>query len=171
MTRRIEIDFEEITMAMEDSREFNEFFLDTRTGDLEVIPSELLGWESYDEEAISELPEWEQDLIPVVREIEEGSDRYQPVPHVPSHDVYDLMVVFAETVQDQQLRRLLRVALDGRGAFRRFKDVLSDYPQEQERWFAMKEAAMNEHVREWLSGLGIEAVERRTDSRTQRTPR
>ncbi len=164
VTRKVAINFEEVASAMEDRRGYNEYFLDLQSGELEVIPTELLGWESYDGEKVADLPDWEQDLIPIVREIEEGTDRYEAVPTVPSYEVYNLMVEFAETVSDQGLRRLLLVALDGIGAFRRFKDVLGDYPEERERWFAMKDAVMNERVREWLGELGIEAVERRADS-------
>jgi hypothetical protein len=48
------------------------------------------------------------------------------------------------------------VAITGRGAFRRFKDVLLDYPRERERWFAFRDALMAERVREWLAEHDIE---------------
>ena len=39
---------------------------------------------------------------------------------------YDLMVEFAETIEDELLREKLSIALDGRGVFRRFKNVIAD---------------------------------------------
>lgn len=54
------------------------------------------------------------------------------------------MVEFTETVSDLRLREKLAVALDGRGAFGRFKRVLGDYPEERERWFDTKLAALSE---------------------------
>jgi hypothetical protein len=42
----------------------------------------------------------------------------------------------------------LSVALDGKGAFGRFKRVLEDYPEERERWFKFKLAEMSEWIRE-----------------------
>ena len=55
-----EIEIEEIGMAMKDQvRMINEYFLDTHTGKVEVIPVEIL----YSEEDIDSLPEWEKDLL------------------------------------------------------------------------------------------------------------
>jgi hypothetical protein len=41
-------------------------------------------------------------------------------------------------VSDQPLRERLLIAIDGKGAFRRFKDVLLAFPAERERWFAYR---------------------------------
>ncbi|MGH9316937.1 MAG: UPF0158 family protein, partial [Thermoanaerobaculia bacterium] len=64
---------------------------------------------------------------------------------------YGWMAEFAGTVRDARLRDLLEVALDGRGAFRRFKDVLFDRPAERERWFAFRDGRVREAAREWLA--------------------
>ncbi|MEW6173029.1 MAG: UPF0158 family protein [Bacillota bacterium] len=146
---------------MDEQDLLNGYYVDTLTGDLVVIPSELSELESFDKEAIVELPEWERELIPVVQEIQEGSDRYELVPRVSSSEVYELMVEFTETVSDLRLREKLAVALDGRGAFSRFKRVLGDYPEERERWFDWKLAKMSDWIREWLNELGIEPVQKK----------
>ncbi|RJX17310.1 MAG: hypothetical protein C4570_08330 [Ammonifex sp.] len=159
--RKLEIDFEEIAAIMDEQDLLNGYYVDTLTGDLVVIPSELSELESFDKETIVELPEWERELIPVVQEIQEGSDRYELVPRVYSSEVYDLMVQFAETVSDRQLREKLEIALNGRGAFGRFKRVLGDYPEERERWFDWKLAKMSDWIREWLNELGIEPVQKK----------
>ncbi|MGI9952926.1 UPF0158 family protein [Moorellaceae bacterium AZ2] len=130
--RRLEIDFEEIAMALESNRDLNDYYLDLETGELVVIPAELLE-RDWDEESPSSLPDWERELIPLARELQEGSERYEPIPQIPSYEIYNLMVKFAETVTDRRLRRLLSVALDGKGAFGRFKSVLAEYPAERER--------------------------------------
>ena len=55
-----EIEIEEIGMAMKDQvRMINEYFLDTHTGKVEVIPVEILN----SEEDVDSLPEWEKDLL------------------------------------------------------------------------------------------------------------
>lgn len=156
--RELVIDLEELAMVMEDHDRMSEWYLDTREGKIECIPSELSSPEFHDEDEGADLPDWEKELVPIVEAIEAGNDRYVPVPEIPSREEYDLMERFAETVSDPALRRLLDVALDGKGAFRRFKDVLYDYPEEQDRWFKYRNAAMEEHVREWLDEIGIEPV-------------
>lgn len=68
---------------------------------------------------------------------------------------YGWMEEFAETVADARLRDRLEVALDGRGAFKRFKNVLLDFPEERERWFAFRDERLHAAAREWLRELGI----------------
>ena len=66
------------------------------------------------------------------------------------------MAEFTGTVRDAQLRDRLEVALDGRGAFRRFKNVLLEFPAERERWFAFRDQRLHAAAREWLAELRIE---------------
>ncbi len=69
---------------------------------------------------------------------------------------YGWMEEFAGTVGDDRLRDRLEIALDGRGAFRRFKNVLLDAPDERERWFAFRDDRLRAEAREWLAGHRIE---------------
>jgi len=68
------------------------------------------------------------------------------------------MVEFAEKVEDELLREKLSIALDGRGAFRRFKNVITDYPDYREKWFKFRDERINKKVTEWLNSIGIEPV-------------
>ena len=153
--RRLRVDLEEIAMAMETQMSEDESYLDMETGEV-VVPHELQGEDIFDEEYVEGLPAWERDLIPLAGEIFQGSNRYASIPKAPSYEKYDLMVAFAESVADARLRELLSVALDGRGAFGRFKRVLPDYPRERERWFRMRDEFSGERVRKWLRELDIE---------------
>ncbi len=69
---------------------------------------------------------------------------------------YGWMAEFTGTVRDAHLRDLLEVALDGRGAFRRFKDVLLDHRAEREAWFAFRDGHVRAAAREWLAENGID---------------
>jgi GrpB-like predicted nucleotidyltransferase (UPF0157 family) len=69
------------------------------------------------------------------------------------------MVDFIATVEDEQVAELLEVAINGRGAFRRFKDVLARHPDERERWFRFKDERMEERALEWLDDIGISLVQ------------
>jgi len=62
---------------------------------------------------------------------------------------------FIATVKDEHLVELLEVAINGRGAFRRFKDVLLRYPEERERWFQFKDERMQERALEWLEDIDV----------------
>jgi len=65
---------------------------------------------------------------------------------------------FVGAVADLPLRERLLVAIDGKGAFRRFKDVLLAFPAERERWFAYRSELLHLHIQTWLDHLHIEAA-------------
>jgi hypothetical protein len=56
----------------------------------------------------------------------------------------------------------LNIAIDGKGAFRRFKDALMSHPVDRERWFAFRSERLRACMESWLSAHGINAVERPT---------
>ena len=105
------------------------------------------------------LPEWMRESVQEAADVEDGyGTRYIAVPRAESHDGYDDMEEFIETVQAESPRDRLWRAIDGRGAFRRFKDVLEDYPRERERWFAFRDARVRQRVLDWLAEEGIEPI-------------
>lgn len=84
---------------------------------------------------------------------------YAPIPNIDSHVGYKDMEDFLETVKDSNLKEKLCTTINGKCAFRRFKDVLVSFPQERERWFEFKEAKTLEKVNEQLEEEGIEIIE------------
>ena len=73
--RILKIDVEELIAAMEDARrDYNEYFLDRKTGEVVAVPEELLRAAQYEdwEERKQDLPEWERPLAKVVEEIALG---------------------------------------------------------------------------------------------------
>ncbi|MFJ9174967.1 UPF0158 family protein [Streptomyces sp. NPDC102360] len=91
---------------------------------------------------------------------DEAPDRWLPVPCAGSRDAYRDMHEFTDGLTDALLARRLEDALAGRGAFRRFKDVLTDHPdlREQYFWFAGERGCGR--ARAWLAGEGIRVVHR-----------
>jgi len=156
--KKLPVKVDELAFSMS----FNSYgaidYFDTETGELVNIPVELQNFDFDDELAIKRLPDWMKEILPAAKEIAEETGRYYAVPQIPSYEIYNLMEEFAETRPDDRLRNKLFRALNGRGAFRRFKDVLYDYPEERDRWFGMEEEYLEQQAREWLEQLGIEAV-------------
>ena len=81
--------------------------------------------------------------------------RFLLIPTTPSYKGYQDMVDFVDTVPHAHLRAQLDVALDGKGAFRRFKNVLLRYPHERERWFAFSDQRQRERADAWLREQGV----------------
>ncbi|MDR0387112.1 MAG: GNAT family N-acetyltransferase [Treponema sp.] len=128
----------DILFSMEDQNGI--FFLDTRDGI--VIPEddeEFDGdWNAEDGRIVS-LPEWD------------------------SSEGFRLMERFAAGFKNTVIRNRLTAALDrGRGVFRAFKDVMAEYPEAEQLWFAFKDREMRRVIMDWYNGLreewGLERI-------------
>jgi len=78
------------------------------------------------------------------------------IPKQDSRDGYQDMQEYIWSLENEHLRELLEVAIQGSGAFRHFKDVLSRYPETQENWFRFRDERENLRMRDWLASQGIE---------------
>jgi len=126
---------------MEDASLEHRYLLDTESGEV-ILVSELF----EDEEQRQQLAK--------IDEAESG--RYLEVPRAQSRDGYEDMQDFIDTVEDEHVRELLDVAIQGKGAFRRFKDALARHPTEQQRWYTFQAAQTDARVRAWLEAQGCE---------------
>jgi len=85
---------------------------------------------------------------------------YLRVDPVSSREQYRWMERFIATVPDGELRTRLVAAIDGKGAFRRFKDVLLTFPADRERWFQFRTERLRSCMEAWLDSHDLEAVPR-----------
>lgn len=74
-----------------------------------------------------------------------------PIEPFPSREAYGDMEAFIGRVRDPRARDLLERAIAGRGAFRRFKDTLLDFPELRRAWFAFHDTRMERRAIEWLA--------------------
>jgi DNA polymerase III alpha subunit len=86
------------------------------------------------------------------------SGRYVRIPERKPSKAYKSMADFIETVEDLALKEKLSLALDGKGAFRRFKSILIDYPKERKRWHGYNAKLMKKEIIEWLKSLGVQTI-------------
>jgi hypothetical protein len=91
---------------------------------------------------------------PLEQRIDDDPDRYAKVPLYARE--YRLMAEYVDTVEDDDLARLLDAALGGRNAFRRFDAVLDGWPAERARWERFREDALARWAVAWLRSLGVE---------------
>jgi hypothetical protein len=85
---------------------------------------------------------------------------YMRIDPVSSREQYRWMERFIATVDESELRQKLVMSIDGKGAFRRFKDVLMTYPIDRERWFAFRSERLRIAIEAWLDAHGLKAQER-----------
>jgi hypothetical protein len=136
----ITINWSDLEIAFERNSPEQESFLDLENGDLLSIA------------------EGEPDAAARRAKVSNNPDRYLRIDPASSREQYRWMERFVSAVQDQPLRERLLVAIDGKGAFRRFKDVLLAFPGERERWYAYRSELLHLHIQTWLEHLHIEAA-------------
>ncbi|MCC6215136.1 MAG: hypothetical protein IT376_09720 [Polyangiaceae bacterium] len=85
---------------------------------------------------------------------------YLRVDPVSSREQYRWMERFIPVVEDTALRERLVRAIDGKGAFRRFKDALMAHAPERERWFAFRSERLRVFMEAWMSAHALVAVPR-----------
>jgi predicted nucleotidyltransferase len=154
---RLKVDLPGLMAAFEDASWETSYYLDLKTGEVIMLTDEELGY--VDEPPDWPLPEWQEEAVKRAEEIWlDGGKRYLRVPDADSREGYSDMDDFIATVEDEHLRELLWVSIRGRSAFRRFKDVLYDYPRERKRWFDFGDTQVRRRVLDWLESEGIEPI-------------
>ena len=133
-------------MALEDHSYEHEWWLDPATGELE-FRSEDLG-------------ELDGDEL-----VGRGFIYVEPTD---SGEGYRDMEVFIARVGDPRAREQLDRAITGRGAFRRFKDALLDYPELRETWFRFHDARNEWRAIEWLQQQELITPEQAETARSAR---
>jgi hypothetical protein len=136
------VDLGMLAMALEDHSYEGSWWIDAETG-------EVWYWRDDEDDDAAFDPD-------------ERSDARRIDP-LPSREGYGDMEDFITRVPDRRAADLLERAIGGRGAFRRFKDTLFEYPELREMWFRFSNARMQRRVIEFLvdEGLVDEAEARR----------
>ena len=71
---------------------------------------------------------------------------------------YKDMVLFADSINNDEIRNKLYKALNGKGAFSRFKKEIA-YLGIREKWFLFRDERLKEKVKQWLEDNEIEYIE------------
>lgn len=85
---------------------------------------------------------------------------YTRVEPVSSREQYRWMERFITMVTNEEVQKRLGHAIDGKGAFRRFKDVLMTFADEREHWFTFRSERLRVFMEAWLTAHGLKPTER-----------
>ena len=119
----------------------NKYFLNLVTGEV-VFFSDYLGLSDEDERLSEEI---------------DGSTNYVAIERIPSHEAYQWMVDFVDDMvapADEDTAEKLSIALNGKGAFRRFKDTLHRLDEQWlQAWYQWRSKRLKAAVEEWLQSV------------------
>jgi hypothetical protein len=136
----ITVNWSDLEIAFERNSPDQDSFLDLENGDLLSIV------------------DGEPDAATRRAKVAANATRYLRVDPASSREQYRWMERFVSSVADLPLRERLLIAIDGKGAFRRFKDVLLAFPAERERWFVYRSEVLHFHIQTWVEHTKIEVA-------------
>lgn len=134
-----EVNLSELASALADRDDYDtQWFIDPGTGEIRLWTRDSgLDGEPVELDEVDEV-----DLVPI-----------EPLP---SSEWYEDMADFAEHVGDERARQRLGRAIQGRGAFRRFKDELhQEFPELLPAWRGFERAQAERRAVAWLVGEGL----------------
>jgi hypothetical protein len=137
--RVVPINWTDLETAFERNSPDTESFLDLKTGDVVTVTQGAI---DYAEQRAK---------------VQGGGEQFLRIEPVASREQYKWMERFVASVTDEALKERLIIAIDGKGAFRRFKDVLLNYPVDRERWFSYRGDLLHWHMMRWLEKESLEA--------------
>jgi len=143
--RKLEVAMDDVLDAMTMPADYSmTSLLDLQEGAvIHTGEAEVIGEEEFDE---------------IASVLERDPERYEAIPSVDGHEEFRWMSRFAESVDEEDIRGKLCLALDGKGAFGRFRSVVRCYPDLDAKWHAMRQEELLKVALEWLESLEIEPI-------------
>jgi len=134
---RIDLDWDALEIAVERNAPETDSYLDLTSGRVITITT-------GDPEAAINRAQVSDNIRNFLR-VEPASSREQ----------YRWMERFVGSVADEPLRERLNLSIDGKGAFRRFKDLLLPHPPDPDPRFPSPHHLLHWHIQTWLESHDI----------------
>ena len=142
-TSKIQIDIEDLIMALQNHGGESEFYLDLTTGEVKFYYDGMLDGEQVDEDF--DIDDYLED------------PHFVRISGVASHESYEVMEKFIETLAEGKAQRELLRAISGRKPFRSFKDALFYQGDVRDQWSAFENEAYVAMAQDWLDEHEIDA--------------
>jgi len=130
--------------------------LDPRALDLDVLCEAM---DSHDYEISWWIDRATGEIRPHIPDVDGNetpdADGWTFIPPTESRDGYRDMADFAASVRDPHAAELLGLALEGRGAFRRFRNVVFDRTELGRDWNSFRDARAVRRALDWLEVEGL----------------
>jgi Uncharacterised protein family (UPF0158) len=150
------VKLQDVIDALEMAADETSYYLDKRTGEIEMITNEIWG-AVEDDEPVEDYPEWQREAILKAKEIWDGEEYFEKLPGKFEINSYEIMERFCQTYPNQRVSERLSDAIRAKGAYRRFKDLVFDLGI-QDKWNRFEHFAYEQIAIEWLEDKGIPFV-------------
>jgi hypothetical protein len=146
------VNLQDVVAEMDALSDEHTAYINRKTGELITISDEEARL-AEDSESEDDLPDWQAEMMPKVREVLDSPD-FIPLPDRFEIDEWTIMRHFAESQSNPEHREDLLSAIRGRGAFRLFKSLLPRLNLREE-WFRFRAEALEQIAIDFLEVNGV----------------
>ncbi|MBC7961891.1 MAG: hypothetical protein H7Y05_02985 [Steroidobacteraceae bacterium] len=139
----VEISWEDLLTAFTNGGMERVYFLDRFTGEIFFIS------------ATDEGHEFQQQM-------EKNRGRFLEIPPFDYHIERQIMSGFVTSIEDPYLKNLLSASLAGKKPYGKIEDILSFFPQEEERLMFLKDQYLSSRLKVWLEENNLFTVDATT---------
>jgi len=158
MKKKVAVKLDDLINEIEFQMVETDTYINTRTGEVITLSKEEMR-AAEDEEPLEKYPDWQRENIEqAIKIIEDEDEVYLYFTLRNEYHEYEIIEEFIGTLNEAEVREELFGAIQGRGAFRRFKDGISEHDLEKQ-WYEFKEKKIKELVIEWCKVMDLEMKE------------
>jgi hypothetical protein len=148
MKKKVPVKLDDLISEIEIQMDETLTYINTQTGEVITLSREEMR-AAEDEELLENYPDWQRENIEqAIKIIEDENEVYLDFTLRNEYHEYEIVEEFIGTLSGDEVRKELFGAIQGRGAFRRFKDKIRKHDVEKQ-WYDFQEKKLKELVIEW----------------------
>ncbi len=128
-------------------------YINRKTGDLITITDEDLSYIEDDDDDDSLIPDWQRETVDQAKQVLTDKE-YIALPDSFEIHEYKIMENFCYTIEDERVQYVLLQAINGKGAFRYFKDKVNEEGINK-NWYQFRDNAFRQIAVGFLENHGI----------------
>ncbi len=152
---RIPVDFMNLELAADrPDIEDDHCYLDTVTGAVIYIENET--WNELEEQEVDEPEQLDEETAQAFAVLTDDRDRFRWIPRLDGQTSYGFMADFVESAaMSSRIRQRLAKAIQGKGAFRMFRQVVENEGDLLDTWYRYKNERETRWILDWLKEEGF----------------
>lgn len=131
ISHSVEILWEDLLGAFTSGQLDKFYYLDRLTGEIFSVPST-------------------SDNNEVRQQLQNNGERFLEIPPFDYRSERQIVAEFSSQISDPELKNMLSNSLAGRRPFGKIEDILSFYPQEEDRFALLKDQFLSSRLKTWM---------------------
>ena len=148
---RNNVKLRDLVDAIQFYSEGSESFINLRTNEICMISESILFCAEHDD---ADYPDWQKEEVQHAKAYLENESNFISLPSPRDADEFSMMEDFISEVSNERNQEHLFRALQGKGAFRRFKDTVITLGIENS-WYQFRDERYKQFALKWCDENGI----------------